>query len=458
MTIASRSGVYDPLIERTPGEGQPLVQSYWTETAGTAPEDDGPVTGDMNVEVAIIGAGYTGMSCAYFLAQQHGIRAVVLEANQVAWGCSSRNGSFARISGGRVPFAELVGRYGEATARSYFDEMAEGLRTVKGLILEGRIDCDAMPDEVYKVASRPEHVDKLRREVKLYNDIAGYPARLLSQDELAGIHGGQESFGALFMPDGFAMHPLKLAWGIQKMARSSGATIYTGSPVIEWNAHSEGHTLKTPRGNVRAKFVVLATNGYTNPELNEAVGTRVHPVYSQIIVTAPMTRKQQLETLPGTGCMFDTHNLLHYYRRLPDGRIMFGGRSAISGRDVGNPRHERALIEGMVRKFPELRGIGITHTWGGWVAVSRDSLPFAFRIPELKNAFFGGGYAGSGVSFSMLVGKRLAAMIAGDDRPSPVEFLHRVPGTFPHRIFTRMGQRMTYALYRFKDSRASMGA
>jgi taurine dehydrogenase large subunit len=450
--------IYDPLQEKTPGRGQPLIASYWTETAGLAPGDDGPVKGDMDVDVAIIGAGYTGMTCAHFLAREHGIRAVVLEANQVAWGCSSRNGSFARISGGRVPFPDLVARYGEANARAYFAEMALGLKTVKDLIAEGRIACDAMPDEVYKVASRPEHLEKLRSEVELYNHVAGYPARLMSQDELVGIHGGRETFGALFMPDGFAMHPLKLAWGIQQLARASGAVIHTGSPVVEWTSQPQGHALKTPTGVVRAKTVVLATNGYTHPGLNAAVGSRVHPVYSQIVVTAPMTRDQQLASLPGTGCMFDTHNLLHYYRKLPDGRLMFGGRSAISGRDVGNPRHEKALVEGMVRKFPELRGIEIKHTWGGWVAVSRDSLPFAYRIPTLNNAFFGGGYAGSGVSFSMLVGKRLAAMVAGDDQPSPVAFLHREPGAFPHRIFTRMGQRMTYALYRLKDSRARLHA
>lgn len=444
--------LYDPLCSKTPGHGQPHTQSYWTETAGNAPADDGPFVEGLGFDVAIIGGGYTGMTCAYFLAKEHGIRAVVLEANRVAWGCSGRNGSFARISGGRVPFAELVAKYGASAARAYFGEMKEALRTVKDLMTDGQIQCDAMPDAVYKVASRPQHLEKLQREVDLFNEIAGYPARLISKADLEGIHGGEEAHGALFMPDGFALHPLKFAWGIQTLARSVGVTIHTSSPVTEWETRSGLHYLTTPGGIVRAKTVVVATNGYTHPSLNKAIKGRIHPVYSQIVVTQPLTQAQQDASIPGTGCMFDTHNLLHYYRRLPDGRIMFGGRSAVSGRDVANPRHEASLVDGLVSKFPVLKGIQITHSWGGWVALSRNSLPFAYKVPELPNTYFGGGYAGSGISFSTLTGKRLASMVAGNCQPSPAEFLHRVPDRFPSPVITRMGQRLTYAWLRMKDA------
>ena len=150
--------MYDPLVNAHPGVGVPHSSSYWVDTAGTAPPDDGPLKGDIEVDVAIIGAGYTGLSCALHLAREHGIRAVVLEANQVAWGCSGRNGSFARISGGRVPLAQLISRYGENTAKQYFAEMTAGLNPVRGLIREGQIDCDAQPDGVYKVASNAKHV------------------------------------------------------------------------------------------------------------------------------------------------------------------------------------------------------------------------------------------------------------------------------------------------------------
>jgi gamma-glutamylputrescine oxidase len=452
--LYGKDKIYDPLLSDNPGHGESYTDTYWKDTAGTAPSDDGPISAMTDCDVAIIGGGYTGMSCAYFLAKEYGIRAIVLEANKPGWGCSGRNGSFARISGGRVPFGELVSRYGASTAKAYFGEMTEGLETVKALIAEGEIDCDAMPDAVFKVASRAEHFEKLKAEVALYNEVAGYPAQVISKAELQSAHGGVEAHGALFMPDGFAMHPLKLVWGIQRLARLQGAKIHSASPVIDWATENGRHFLVTPGGTVRANAVVVATNGYTHPNLNKATARRVHPVYSQILVTEPLQGAQIAATLPSTGCMFDTHNLLHYYRRLPDNRILFGGRSAISGRDVENPRHEASLYEGLVRKFPSIKGIAISHSWGGWVALSRDSLPFAYKVPELPNTWFGGAYAGSGVSFSTLNGKRLAQMVAGHTQPSPAQILHRVPARFPSPAITRMGQKMAYAWLRFKDGSA----
>lgn len=444
--------MYDPLINAHPGVGMPHSASYWVDTAGSAPQDDGPVNGAMDVEVAIIGAGYTGLSCALHLAREHGIRAVVLEANQVAWGCSGRNGSFARISGGRVPLAELIQRHGASVAKAYFEEMSAGLNTVRGLIREGQIDCDVQPDGVYKVASHASHIDGLKREVGLYNEVLKYGATFVSDAQVHAVHGGAESFGALYMPDGFSMHPLKLAWGIHRMARAAGVKVHVASPVTDWHSDNGHHRLVTPGGVVTARQVVVATNGYTSGALNKATAGRVLPVHSQIIVTRPLTADEKQQSLVGSECMFDTRNLLSYYRRLPDDRILFGGRSAITGRDAEHPRHRRNLHDALCRKFPALRGIAVDYNWGGWVAVSENSLPFICKVPGLDNVFSGGGYAGSGVSFSVQSGKRLAQMVAGDSRPTSIDFLHKSPKRFPFQPFLRVGQRVAYAWYRFKDA------
>ncbi|WP_341782395.1 NAD(P)/FAD-dependent oxidoreductase [Ectopseudomonas mendocina] len=430
----------------------PHASSYWVDTAGSAPEDDGPVSESIEVEVAIIGAGYTGLSCALHLAREHGIRAVVLEANQVAWGCSGRNGSFARISGGRVPLAELIKRYGPATAKAYFDEMTAGLNSVRGLITDGQIDCDAQPDGVFKVASHAKHVEGLKREVGLYNDVLKYGAKFVEAGSVKAVHSGAEAFGALYMPDGFSMHPLKLAWGIHRLARAAGARVHTSSPVTEWHSSNGSHRLVTPGGVVTARRVVVATNGYTSPSLSKATAGRVLPVHSQIIVTRPLTSEEKRQSLVGTECMFDTRNLLSYYRRLPDDRILFGGRSAITGRDAENPQHRQNLHDAMCRKFPVLAGIEVEYNWGGWVAVSENSLPFICRVPGQDNVFSAGGYAGSGVSFSVQAGKRLAQMVTGETQPTAVDFLHQVPERFPFQPFLRIGQRLAYAWYRFKDA------
>lgn len=415
--------------------------------------DDGPWVGNAEVDVAIIGGGYAGLSCALHLAQEHGIKAVVLEANQTAWGCSGRNGSFARISGGRVPLAKMIERYGAKSARDYFDEMRSAFLTVRGLIQDGQIDCDVQPDGVFKVAAKSEHTFSLQREQQLYNDILEYPARFIGPDELKQEHAGAEAFGALRMPDGFAMHPLKLAWGIHRLARNGGAKIHTGSPVIDWSSSPTGHRLVTPGGLIKAKTVVVATNGYTSRKLNKNLNGRMLPVYSQIIVTQPLTAEERDMTIPGTGCMFDTRNLLSYYRRLPDNRILFGGRSAITGKDAESQVHKNRLLTALKNKFPELQHPKADYSWGGWVAVSQNSLPYCYHIPNTQRAYAAGGCAGSGVSFAVQMGKRLAQMVAGDEQPTNVPFLHEVPKQFPFNSFLRVGQRVAYTWLRFKDAK-----
>jgi gamma-glutamylputrescine oxidase len=445
--------VYDPLVHAIPGKGEAYPRSYWVETAGLAPPDDGPLTQHIDAEVAIIGGGYAGISCALHLKRNHGINAIVLEANKTAWGCSGRNGSFARVSGGRVPLAALCERFGPEVARRYFTEMQLALETVRTLIADGRIECDLQPDGVYKVACRPEHVEKLTREASIFQDIFRYPAYIKSREETLAVHKGSEAFGSLYLPDGFSMHPLKLAWGMQRMAREIGASIHTGSPVVEWNSGPAGHTLRTPGGVVNTRYVVSTTNGYTSPTLHRSLAGRVLPVHSQIIVTRPMRADEKANSLIGSECMFDTRNLLFYYRRLPDDRILFGGRSAIHGKDAENPLHRERLKTALYTKFPALGNIEIDYNWGGWVAVTQTSLPFICAIPGLEQAFTAGGYAGSGVSFSIHAGKRLAEMVTGVERPCGVDFLHEMPSRYPLQPFVRLGQRLAYAWYRAKDRR-----
>lgn len=451
--------MYDPLVHPFPDQNQPDPDSYWLKLSGAvAPDDDGPVAGDADVDVAIIGGGYTGLSAALALAREHGINATVLEARSSSWGCSGRNGSFARISGGRVPWSRLVKTHGPDVARAYFQELRQGLDTVRGLIADGEIECAKQPDGVYKVATFGTHADSLRREEELYNTVLGYPARYVAASDLRGIHEGPESNGALYLPDGFSLNPLELARGLHRMARGHGARIHTNSPVTQWIEEGGVHRLVTPTGTIRARRVIVATNGYTSSRLHPRLAARVLPVHSQIIVTAPMSEAQVAASLPSDKCMFDTRELLFYYRRLPDNRMLFGGRSAISGADASAPRHRQYLYDAMVRKFPAIAGIGVEHWWGGWVAVTRNSLPFCYKVPGAGDVFTAGGYAGSGVSCSIYMGTKLAMMAAGRPYETAASFLTRQPGRYPFASFLRLGQWMAYRWLHAKDAREARKA
>ena len=284
------------------------------------------------------------------------------------------------------------------------------------------------------------------------------PARYVEAGDLKGVHEGPESHGALYLPDGFSMNPLKLARGLHRMARSHGVRIHTNSPVTGWTSEQGEHRLVTPAGTVRAKRVIVATNGYTSSRLHPRLSARVLPVHSQIIVTEPMSDAQVEASLPSGECMFDTRELLFYYRRLPDNRMLFGGRSAISGRDAEAPRHLKYLYDSMTGKFPALGGIKVAHRWGGWVAVSRNSLPFCYQVPGMGEVFTAGGYAGSGVSCSIHLGTKLALMAAGKPFETGASFLKREPQRYPFASFVRVGQWMAYRWLHVKDAREARRA
>jgi hypothetical protein len=136
---------YDPLVAPHPGQGQDYAPTYWVATAGPRPAHDGPIASDVDVDVAIIGAGFTGLACAIFLAREHGIKAAVLDVNQVAWGCSSRNGGQAQNASGRLSRSQWIARWGLKTARDMHAEIGEGFATFKQLLADGEIDCDQQP-------------------------------------------------------------------------------------------------------------------------------------------------------------------------------------------------------------------------------------------------------------------------------------------------------------------------
>jgi taurine dehydrogenase large subunit len=444
---------HDPLAARGPGRGQDYAPTYWVATAGTRPADDGPVAGDIDVDVAIIGAGFTGLTTAIFLAREHGIRAAVLEANQVAWGCSSRNGGQAQNASGRLSRSQWIERWGLKTAREMHAEIAEGFETFKGLIAEGGIDCDQQPGGHLYVAHRPAALEKLAAQAKVLREQFGYDCAILSADEVKRDYvNDAEAAGALHEPEGIGVHPMKLAYGYLRMARQAGAKVHPASPVVGWETRGQAHHLKTPGGTVRARAVGIATGGYTMPGLHKSLRNRTFPVLSNSIVTRPMTAAEK------RACNFltsqiitDTRTLRFYYRRLPDDRVQIGSRSSITGADAENGRHLKLLTDGLARKFPPLAGIAIDYSWWGWVDVSHDMMPRIFQPDPAQQIFYALGYGGNGVMYSAQAGKRMAEQIAGRKlKPDLPIFASPLPGhTFAP--FRRIGQRLLYKYYFMRD-------
>jgi taurine dehydrogenase large subunit len=446
---------YDPLTANTPGTGLAHLPSYWTATAGAAPPDDGPVPAQAESEVVIIGAGYTGLSCALFLAKEHGIRARVLEANRPGWGCSGRNGGFARAAIGRHGFGQMIERWGRETARRWFGESLAAVNTVRELTKSAGIHCDLAEAGHLKIAHRPGRVAALAREAELLQREFEYPAEFLAADKVRGEHiGGDEAHGALRFPDALAVHPLKLAYGALSAARASGVTVHSGSPVLGWSKQNGTHALTTPYGTVRARTVVIATNGYTPEHLFPCLRHTTLPVLSHIIVTRPMTQREKRESGFATAhVLTDTRNLLYYWRRMPDDRILFGGRGLITDAPAGHARQRAFLLSELKRKLPALADITVEHDWWGWVCLTADFLPHVYHADDDASVHYSIGYQGSGVAYGLHAGRLLADRVAGKDaRPAIPSTATPLP-RFPFALLRRTGQRAAYLWYRYLDNR-----
>lgn len=444
---------YDPLVSPGPGQGKQYAPTYWAATAGTPPPDDGPVTQDMDVDVAIIGGGFTGLAAALFLAREHGIKAVVLEANKVSWGCTSRNGGQGQNASGRLSRSQWIERWGKDVALKMHHEIYEGFDTFKSLVAQ--IDCDPQTGGHFLVAHRPRIMQGLAAESKVWKDVFGYPSELLSAETFRReFVNDSESAGALHEPEGIGVHPLKLAYGYLRMARERGAKVHPGSPVIGWETVKGVHHLRTPGGIVRAKAVGIATGAYTAPNLHESLKSRIMPILSNSMVTRPLT-PAELEAcnFRTTQVLTDTRTLRFYYRLLPDNRVQIGSRSAITGADAPNERHFELLVNGLHRKFPALKGIQIDYSWWGWVDVSHDMMPRVFQPDPKETVYYALGYGGNGVSYSSQAGRRLAERIAGRGAHQTLPiFTSPLPGHM-FAPFRRIGQRMLYHLYYRRDEK-----
>lgn len=445
---------YDPLTARTPGTGLPHPPSFWTATAGPAPADDGAVAAGAETEVAIIGGGYTGLACALFLARDHGMRPLLLEANRPGWGCSGRNGGFARAAIGRYAYSDMITRWGRETARRWFGESLAAVNTVRDLLKDHAIECDVLEAGHLKIAHRPSRAAALAQEAELLQREFEYPAEFLPAEQLRNEHiGGEEAHGALRFPDALAVHPLKLAHGVHAAARSAGARVHSASPVLAWTKRKGRHELATPHGTVRARAVVIATNGYTPEGLFPCLRGTTLPVLSHIIVTRPMTpREKQSSGFVTAHVLTDTRNLLYYWRRLPDDRILFGGRGLINEAPEAHEHQREFLLTELKRKLPALADIEVEHDWWGWVCLTADFLPHVYHADDDPSVHYALGYQGSGVAYALHSGRLLAARVAGRDTGVEIPSTSTPLPRFRFAALRRIGQRAMYLWYRYRDA------
>ena len=440
---------YDPLIHTGPGQAQRHPHSYWADTLTEQPTTAKPLQQALDVDVAIIGAGYTGMTTALYLAREQGIKAIVLEANRVAFGASGRNAGFVLPSTGRLGAGAMADRWGQDIARRILAEYRQSVDAVKQLIADYQIDCQPQRAGYLKVAHN-SHQFKLQQQLsrRLQAEF-DYGVELLSREQLASQVDSPLAHGALLFPDGFGVHPLKLALGYQQALIREGIPLYEGTPVSEWRESNGRHQLVTPGGTVTADKVVCAGNAYTPKQFHPLIDHRTMPVQSSIVVTQPYSDQELSRAgLHTEQVIMDTRALKYYFRRLPDNRILFGGRGAISGRNSEHPVFKERLLSALQQNFPQLPKPNADYAWSGWINVSLDDIP---HIHEEHGVYYATGYCGSGVAFSAQAGRRLAQRIAGQAIDTELPHYGTPLPKFPLPQFRRIGQWGYYQYGRLKD-------
>jgi glycine/D-amino acid oxidase-like deaminating enzyme len=356
-------------------------------------------------DVAVIGAGYTGLSAARALAR-HGASVIVLDRHEVGWGASGRNGGFV-LPGYKPDAAALARRLGLEEARRLFRLSLEAVDSLERLVRDEAIACDYVRCGTITLAARPAHLRDLEADARFLGKSVGYETTVLGAGDLSGEIDTTRYHGGLLDRNAGSLHPGRYVRGLARAAEKAGATIAEHSPVLSVKHDTKSTLLTTEWGRIRARDVLVATNGYTGgafPELRR----RVVPVGSYIIATAPLRPALAQKLVPQGRVFSDTKNLLYYFRLSPDQRMVFGGRAAFAPTPVA--KAAEVLRRGMTKVFPDLAATPIEYAWGGQVAFARDRMPHAGRLGELHYSL---AYAGHGVAMSTWLGGRMGDALAG---------------------------------------------
>ena len=428
------------------------VKSYW-ETTTTTNFKYAKLEKNIQTNIVVIGAGYTGISCALSLAKKYNEDVVLLEAGHIGWGSSARNAGFCCIPPSKMSVVKMIKKLGKDETKKFFKNTIEGSNYTKDLINEYNIDCDLTGDCNYEVAPHPSYFESIKEEALIYKKEFGIETKVYSKEEFNKIgHTGEEQFGALSYKPGFAINPLKFLLGLAEQAKKAGVKIYQKSKVTKIEKNLEKFNVIANGYHITSNKIVMATNGFYKDDLFPDLNDRILPVISNIIITRPLTKDEiKSHNFVTHNPILNVRNLLYYYRLLKDNRFLFGARGDLIGSEQSSLIKSKKMEKQMKNVLPNWENVEMDFHWRGLVAVTTKFTPSIGKLDD--EIYYSFGYQANGVNTAPWSGNELAKLIVSSNSKelNISKFYQGLPKKFPFPFLRLLYLRIALLYYSFID-------
>ncbi len=378
--------------------------SYYADSANQK-ADYPSLKGEVQTDICVIGAGFTGLSAALHLAEK-GYEVSLLEAEKVGWGASGRNGGQV-CQGHNMGHEEMISKIGRESADALWQMSLESVDLVKALIAKHQIQCD-LKQGVLHVAAKASHSQEMQETIEYKHRVLGYDAiQYVEPSEVANMLGTDRYHAGEYWTEGAHLHPLNYALGLAAAAEKAGVRIFENSRVKDYQTGKNAQ-VNTEQGQIKCKYILLACNGYLG-KLEPRIAGKIMPINNFILATEPLSDEMCRRINRDDVAVADSKFVINYFKLSGDNRLLWGGGENYTAKfpnDIG-----QFVRKYMLEFYPELANTRIDYGWGGTLAITLNRMPYFDRVED--NLFVAQGYSGHGVALATLGGKLMAEAVSG---------------------------------------------